>query len=353
MVTDVPCSLGAPCRVCAAAILLLAAWFAAGRAVAQEATHHDDQRQVVAALGLPELAGEIHARPDEPESERVELDDLHGGFGEAVVELPGVAASRRAVGATEPVIRGLGQERVMTQAGPVPLVSACPSSMDPPVTYFAAHSASEVEVVRGLPSVRLGPGGTGGRLVLAPGMRLQLQEQQLHARVAHSVDFARQGTVFNGLVSGGNRRVVLSLGGELLQLGDYRSGAGTLVPAGHDRYGAALTMVASPGPGRRVWTTASWTHEENVDFPSLPMDNDDTDFWLVTMGYHRDRFDGPLRAVHGEAGVALTDHLMSNRNKPNRHKLEAATSSDVVAVGARWELEWHRSGLPFCLPIQV
>jgi iron complex outermembrane recepter protein len=58
------------------------------------------------------------------------------------------------------------------------------------------------------------------------------------------------------------------------------------------------------------------------------MDLDESDFWLYTTGYRIRPTNGTIEEVKMSAGVQQIDHLMSNREKPNRGMVEAQTPSD-------------------------
>ena len=97
------------------------------------------------------------------------LRDLGGtNLAEAIEHLPGLAAVRRAPSAAEPVIRGLGWERVQTILGAVPLYGACPGRMDPPATYLTPLSMSRVSIFRSGGLAAFGPGATGGAIYADP-----------------------------------------------------------------------------------------------------------------------------------------------------------------------------------------
>ncbi|NTW37363.1 MAG: hypothetical protein HGB17_14825, partial [Syntrophobacteraceae bacterium] len=62
----------------------------------------------------------------EPISKKVLDWTRHINIGDVIDDTPGVSAVRRGANATEPVIRGLGWERVQTQIGPIPIYGGCP-----------------------------------------------------------------------------------------------------------------------------------------------------------------------------------------------------------------------------------
>jgi len=99
---------------------------------------------------------------DGPVSTETLRDRGGDNLAEAIEHLPGVAAVRRAPSAAEPVIRGLGWERVQTILGAVPLYGACPGRMDPPATYLTPLTTMRVSIFRGGGFAAFGPGATGG-----------------------------------------------------------------------------------------------------------------------------------------------------------------------------------------------
>lgn len=308
---------------------------------------------------LAEAEVEIHGRRPVIETTRLDMEDRSDNVethaGEAILEIPGVAASRRGAGATEPVIRGLGGERVATQLGPIPIYGACPSSMDPPITYFSTATLDSIEVVQGLSSVRHGSGGTAGRLVLQPRAGgLLVGERRIGGRLVGIFDVARRGFGYRGELHGGGERFAASVSGEILRLGDYESGSEVTVPANLDRYGLSLSLAYEPARAHRFWMTTSWIHESDVDFPALPMNNDETDFGVALVGYRYTHGRSVLRSIEIEGGVALVDHLMSNRSKPNYAMLHATTESDTVSFGGRVEAALRpRSGMELWTGLDV
>ena len=96
----------------------------------------------------------VQATGTVPNKDAISKETLESGrftnVGEVLTETPGVSAVRRGASATEPVIRGLGWERVTTQVDGLPLYGACPARMDPPMTYVRSYTPEEIRIVNGL-----------------------------------------------------------------------------------------------------------------------------------------------------------------------------------------------------------
>ena len=77
----------------------------------------------------------------------------------------------------------------------------------------------------------------------------------------------------------------------------------------------------------------TYAKEKDVDFPSMPMDNIDTDFWVYNAGWRATTRAGPSPGWRSPAASPAVDHYMDNANKPNRTVMEAGTDADDPQLG--------------------
>jgi iron complex outermembrane receptor protein len=277
-----------------------------------------------------------------PEGQTVELESArYTTSADALAELPGVAAVRRGAAAPEPVLRGLGSERVVTQIGHLPVYGACPGRMDPPLSYVRPYLAPTLRLSLGMPSVTDGPGGTAGRIVVDTDLRHDPAERALGAELAASYHPSRAGYGGSARVQGSADTVDVALGGEGQKLHDYESASGIVVPASQTEMGASLRAGVTPAPGHRVWNTLAYVRHQDVDYPALPMDLDWTDAWIYDAGYRVAVDDPNLMSARVGFGTARISHAMSNRHKPNRAMLEAATASESRSLAGVASLTWR------------
>ena len=284
---------------------------------------------------------EVTVRGPQPDAGEVDVTGSlpRAGTAEALAETPGIGLVRRGAAGGEPVIRGQGFERVATQLGPLPLYGACPGRMDPPVAYLRPTLAPHLQVVMGLASVTLGPGGTAGRIVAETG------EQPLpdgaHGWLQAGFDGSRRGGLGQGAIEVGRSGADGRLAVEGIRMTDYRAGDGRRVPADQTEYGGAATIGIEPATGQRTWHSFGYQRHESVDYPALPMDLEATDAWFYDGGY-RIRVDDPLlRGSQVQIAAASIDHAMSNALKSNRSMLEAEAETAVRGVGTRARLDWQ------------
>lgn len=276
-----------------------------------------------------------------PAAETLDLADLDDGravnLALAFENRPGIAAVRRAANAAEPVIRGLGWERVQTQVNGLPLSGACPARMDPPACIVNRCAVRRASVIKGLASVTLGPAGTGGRLDLSTDFdRGDSAGREIASWTDATYDGARGGYATAAGLEGGLESVDFAAGVEFLRHNDYSSARGTEVPAGQDETGAYLSL------GQRVGSAGRWRlgvvaqDGEGIDYPSLPMNSEESDTRLYdgSYRYRPATVGGILSEVDFRLGYADVSHFMSNRGKPNRTTVEAEATSDALTWSA-------------------
>jgi iron complex outermembrane receptor protein len=290
----------------------------------------------------------VTAEPTPPQAEKVSKETLESGrftnAGQAVTELPGVSAVRRAASSTEPVIRGLGWERVYTQIDHLPVFGACPGRMDPPITYGRSHATEELIVIKGIPSVTLGPAGTGGRIIVKTDYeRRPDAPSQLDGWARSGYDSVREGIFGEIGAKGGNRWLDFRGSFETLDYDDYESADNLEVPANQEEYSASLSLGVRPLENHRWRNSLSYVREEDIDYPSLPMNLDETDYWTYNTGYRIDFKQEALKNFDASFGLLNIDHVMSNRNKPNRPMFQNETTTDSDAYSASAKLVWKLS----------
>lgn len=259
---------------------------------------------------------------------------------EAVTAVPGVAAVYRGADAAEPVIRGLGWERVQTQLGCLSLYGACPSRMDPPAGYVSPFAVESVTVEKALPSVTLGHGGTAGRVVINPDHDRGVgAESGVEGDVQVTWDEGRDGYSSSATAQGGTEDLDFRAEAGMASLNDYESGDGKTVPANLEEYTASLSLGYRPGEGQRVFGSVLFKQEEDVDYPALPMDIKESTATMTVFGYRSEQAGQTIERFEVNGGYAFVDHVMNNENKSNRKMMEAETPSEAISYNAKVALD--------------
>jgi len=299
---------------------------------------------------------ETHRLPDthvveariEAETETVSLEVLRSGrytnLGEAVKELPGVSGVRRAHSAVEPVIRGLGWERVQTQVDGLPVYGACPGRMDPPAMILQPETVQEAQVAKGVPSVTLGPAGTGGRVMVSTDYEGSARTPpEVGGWVRSTYNSGRDG-VLGGLAAfGATERFDLRGSFAGASLGNYKSAQGIEVPAQQNEFGGSISFGCRPLADHRFRFGFIDLEDRGTDYPTLPMNSDSTSSRVFNMGYRIGRSGKGFDGFRLRAGYGAIDHRMNNEGKATRKKIQAATEAESDFFSTTLEGKWRHS----------
>ncbi len=266
---------------------------------------------------------------------------LGNNLAQLITGLPGVAGIQRSSATSDPVVRGLGRERVQTILGAVPLCNACPGRMDPPANYLSIGALDEVKVDRQGGVADFGPGGVGGSIQASPDFeRKPGAEPGITTYVEMGYETARDAPNAKAGVFGGNEAIDFKIGLGFFETSDYEAPNGTVVPAGSERKDANLVLGWRPSPEQRLWNALSVTHEENIDFPAMPMDNIETDFLVYNAGWRAD-LEGRLESYELTGGFSRIDHFMDNSLKTSWASSHNATDAKTRTWGAHAKFDFR------------
>jgi iron complex outermembrane receptor protein len=220
--------------------------------------------------------------------------------------------------------------------------------MDPPATVVSRVAVRDATVVKGLASVTRGPMGTGGQLVMSTDYRREeTTGREFYPWVEAGYDDARNGYQAAAGLEGGSGALEFSVGIETMRHDDFSSADGTVVPAGQSGSGAYLSLGHRIDPSWR-WRAGIVAEDgKDIDYPTLPMDTDETKNRIVDGGFSFQSGSpgGVLSEVAVRVGYSDTSHVMSNRRKPNRPMTEAETNSRAETASAGLNTTWVLSSL--------
>jgi iron complex outermembrane receptor protein len=284
----------------------------------------------------------------EAEVEEVSLGALRSGrfsnLGEAITGIPGVSGVKRSHSAVEPVIRGLGWERVQTQVDGLPLYGACPGRMDPPAMILQPETVQEAYVVKGVPSVTLGPAGTGGRVMVSTDYeRSAGSAPEFGGWLRSTYTSARDGVLGGVAAFGGTERLDFFGSFAGTSLDNYKSADGIEVPAEQNEFGGSISLGYRPLPGHRIWFGFIDLEDLGTDYPSLPMNSEKTSSRVFNLGYRIGRTGKSFEGFRFRAGYGTVDHKMNNEGKATRKMLVAETDADSDTFSTSLEGKWRPS----------
>lgn len=256
--------------------------------------------------------------------------------------LPGVSFAARGPSGGEPVFRGLGWERVRTDFNGLSLHGACPARMDPPAALLSAASLQAVEVDLSASSVVDGPGGLGGRIRVSSHSDWNPEDPRTPlVRTGILMQSNLDRIAVNALGRMETDQSSVSVNGTWSTQDAYKSGDGTRVPAGRELRELGLDGSFRIQDPLFVDVALRRIEERDVDFPALPMDSRSIDINLFTLNT-RWYVDGErLRALELRGGIQQVDHLMDNRDRPNRRMMVALNPTTADSYSTRFLSRWR------------
>jgi iron complex outermembrane receptor protein len=175
---------------------------------------------IVTGIGPARSSDELIASTTALDASDV-VERLSGGLGDTLSGLPGVASTAFAPGASRPIIRGLGAERVQVLTNGIGVIDASAASPDHAVTADPL-GMERIEILRGPAALAYGGGATGGVVNVIDGLIVeQLPDKEFYGAVYGGLTSVDEGKQAAGRISGKLGQVVAVLNGSWLETDDY------------------------------------------------------------------------------------------------------------------------------------
>ncbi|MBB6254695.1 TonB-dependent receptor [Nitrospirillum iridis] len=166
--------------------------------------------------------------------------------------LPGMALQGAGGISSLPVIRGLGDDRVLTLVNNVPITASCPNHMNPALSYIAPGDVGAIDVLAGVTPVSRGGDNIGGTIAVTtpdPQFAGEGQGLAVHGDASTAFRSVNNGTTVGGHLSAATDRYVVSYAGSWSRGDDYdRGGDGKSVNSTlFETQSHALSLAARVG----------------------------------------------------------------------------------------------------------
>jgi len=244
--------------------------------------------------------------------------------------LPGVDAVRIGGHGLDPVIRGQQQEQLNVISDGAFMYGGCPSRMDPPASLMSVDSYDSVTVEKGFQSVRHGPGGTGGTVIL------ERHAPTLSDDKPYRVKFGAGGNS-NGSGYNTNLDVAYKLGagyaranGTKSRSASYEDGAGKEVRSGFKQWSAGMDVGWTPNDLTELSLGVERDRVDDALFAGTGMDSVYGITDVVRLKFKKDIDAGALQGIRFNAYDSRVDHLMDSYSLRNATGfMRTPTTSDT------------------------
>ena len=294
-------------------------------AQAQVAKPTDDE-----TVRLDQMTVRGDAVPGWPDATSSPSNSVPSNLAATVETIPGLAMHHMGAAATEPLLRGLGSDRVVTSLDGLPLPNASPTRTASPLALIAGGLTGGLTVSKSVPSVTLGPPANAGyiRMSLAPGGE------------AGRSDVNDAGAEWDSDRDGGSALVrEISIRGDwniraaaaAHTLGNYTAGDGTVIPADDRSEGAAVDVGWQPDTQHQFRLGALFSRQELAVNSALPLDTRGTDMSAFTGGYSWSPADQTW--IDARFGVGVSRPHLDNLGRPAPARITADGRTLSMAAG--------------------
>ncbi len=250
---------------------------------------------------------------------------------ESVDLVPGLALHHMGAAAAEPLLRGLGSDRVVVALDGLPLPNASPTRTASPLALITAGLPATLAVGPALPSVTLGPPANAGYIGLstADSQHRSDASDRTYMGTAWNLDRDGGSALATASAARGAGRFRAALAGH--DLGDYTAGDGTVVPAGDRSAGAALDAAWQPDPQHHVRLSALFARQQLAVNSALPLDTRDTD--TLALAGTGDWAVAPNTSMVVRLGLGITEPHLDNAGRPAPARVTADGRTRSLAAG--------------------
>lgn len=260
---------------------------------------------------------------------------------EALLEVPGVSASRMSQHGLDILLRGQSatQLNVLLDGGYIH--GGCPNRMDPPTSFAFLPSYDRVVVQKGVQSVLYGLGGSGGTILFERDTANKAAQEGIHGSAGISgTSNGAGGTAYvDGLFSNGS--AYLRAYGAYQDADSYEDGDGRVVPSATTKTsgGAAVGYRLDANSGLEL--NVDLMRADDTLYAGADMDSPKDDMNTYRFKFWDQKIDGVVSGVKFEAWRSEVDHLMDNyslRTSPTNKAMYRAAPSEVNTQGMRLTL---------------
>ena len=258
---------------------------------------------VVTGIGLNRPGGELIESTTVLDSEAI-IEELDGGLGDTLSAQPGVSSTAFGPGASRPIIRGLGAERVQVLTNGIGVIDASAASPDHAPTADPL-GAQRIEILRGPATLAYGGGASGGVVNVIDGLIAE-QPGETGGQAYAGYTSVDEGTTLSG------RGVLASGPMTLVITGASRDADDIEIPGfAESRRQRALEEAEHDEEDHDEEEGEEHDHEEEEEaFGTLPNSFSDTDNYSVGISFSGENgfIGASVRQLDSEYGLVGHGH---------------------------------------------
>lgn len=274
----------------------------------------------------------------DPQSQLSSGDDalLSIDSGSFLKNAPNASGIRRGGFGLDPVIRGMGSNRLNIRVdGLASTTAACPNRMDPPTSHIRMSEMERVEIHMGPYALEFGPsfGGTINYITSKPVLE---ETNQLSGtiRTGYETNTGHQKSDLQ--VQRVTGRWTGSLTAGQSQTSDYTTGDGLTVPGGFTSYDIGTETQFRLTNEHSLYAGWAQSYVRDAEFPALGMDMAVDDTYKFKSGYlWQPVKHSVLDELRLDGYWNFVDHEMNNHLRPAFQMMDAVALAETRSYGMK------------------
>ncbi len=235
-----------------------------------------------------------------------------GDGGDLLRGVAGVSVGRMGGHGQEPRIRGLGEGSLNVQVDGAFVHGGCPNRMDPPSSFATPNAFDEVTVIKGVQSLRFGPGGTAGTVLFERNVPVFAESTDWRAEITSAYGSWHRDPELGVDASLGAGRFFLRAQGGARAFDSYEDGNGDTVRSAFESRHANLMFGYGQAETGQVEIGIEAVRTDDALFAGAGMDSPEDVADTFRLKLRRSERWLGLVDLRADLYLNTVDHLMDN-----------------------------------------
>jgi iron complex outermembrane receptor protein len=263
--------------------------------------------------------------------ESTNLQDI----GSLLRNVPNVSGVKKGAMGIDPVIRGFKYSQLNVQLnGGTRIEGGCPNRMDPATAHVDLSDLKNINILKGPFALKYGVnfGGVIDMTTYSPEFYEQYKTK-VTALLGGQTNHAGFKTKVG--VSGANKIVTYNVTGSWKDYNDYKDGNGNWVNASLEQQTYTASLGFKLAKKHILYGTVDVSQGQNIDFPTLPMDERKDDTKIYSLNYYANNLGKSVNFIRAKAYYSDVNHEMDNKNRPFSDTVVAVSNIHAVNAGGK------------------
>ncbi len=248
----------------------------------------------------------------------------------------GVSIGRMGGHGLEPRIRGLGEGSLNVQVDGAFVHGGCPNRMDPPTSFATPNAFDEVTVIKGVQSLRFGPGGTAGTVLFERNVPVFAEPTDWRAEIATAYGSWHKEPELGIDASLGVGKFFVRAQGGVRAFDSYQDGSGETVRSAFESQHANLMLGYGKAETGQLELGIEAVRTDDALFAGAGMDSPEDAADTFRLKLRRSEKWIGLIDLRADLYFSTVDHLMDNYSlRPLTAPMAMRVPSTSDTVGGR------------------